>query len=355
MSTQDEFLNQTITLDGEKVLASPSASNYLTPNQVFSDEQLTQLNQRSNWKGFVRLTGHLTVMGVSGYWWITHLDSLALGLPALVIYGFSFASMFAPMHECVHRTAFASNHVNDAIAGFAGLLSFYNSTFYRRYHKWHHRYTQIPGKDPELSDRKPTNLPEYLWQITGLPWWFGKIKTHFRVATGQLDDCPFIPETARKEVVRSVRWQLLVYLAAIAVSIYFQSFWFVLMWLLPLAIGQPILRMILLAEHTGCTEDANPTTNTRTTLTLFPIQFLMWNMPFHAEHHFCPSIPFHALANAHQQLKPHFSYVDRGYLTVNAAIAFNKGTGNTHSSASPHSSASGQQATGAEVQRRIGA
>jgi fatty acid desaturase len=325
MSTKDEFINQTIVLNEEKVSASSSGSNYLTTTQVFSNEQLNQLNQRSNWKGLVRLGGHLSVMGLSGYWWITHLDSLTLELPALVVYGFSFASMFAPMHECVHRTAFASNQLNDAIAWFAGLLSFYNSTFYRRYHKWHHRYTQIPDKDPELSDRKPTNLTEYVWQISGLPWWFGKIQTHFRIATGQLDDCPFIPETAREEVVRSLRLQLLVYLAAIATSIYFHSFWFVLMWLLPLAVGQPILRMILLAEHTGCTEDANPATNTRTTLTLFPIKFLMWNMPFHAEHHFCPSIPFHNLPNAHQQLKPYLSHVDRGYLAVNTAIALKQG------------------------------
>jgi fatty acid desaturase len=60
-------------------------------------------------------------MMVSGYWWLTHVGSW-WGWPALVIYGFSIAAMFAPVHECVHRTAFASNRANDVVAWLAGLL-----------------------------------------------------------------------------------------------------------------------------------------------------------------------------------------------------------------------------------------
>ncbi|MGB3769289.1 MAG: fatty acid desaturase, partial [Phormidesmis sp.] len=46
----------------------------------------------------------------------------------------------------------------------------------------------------------------------------------------------------------------------------------------------------------------------------------MWNMPYHAEHHLYPSIPFHALPAAHQQLKEKFAHVDSGYIQVNQAI-----------------------------------
>jgi fatty acid desaturase len=306
--------------------ASSAAAAYLSPSQVFSVEGLNQLNRRSNLKGALQAIGHLGIMGLSGYVWLTHINFLWIGLPALVIYGFSFAAMFAPMHECVHRTAFASNRANDIVAWLAGLLSLYNSTFYRRYHKWHHRYTRIPGKDPELGDPPtPTNLWEYRWQVSGILWWIGKLQGHFRCAIGQMDDMPYISATARSEVQRSVQLQLAVYGVAIALSIYFQSLWFVLGWVLPLAIGQPILRLILLAEHTGCTLDANPFANTRTTLTWAPIRFLMWNMPFHAEHHFCPSLPFHALEKAHQQLRSHLSHIDPGYVAVNVGIVRNFG------------------------------
>jgi len=258
----------------------------------------------------------------SGYLWLT-VDNWGIKLLALIIYGFSLAAMFALVHESCHRTAFANNRLNDLVAWFAGVLSGYNSTFYRRYHKWHHRYTRIVGKDPELEDIQPSNLIEYIAEISGYNWWLGKLMTHYRVATGDLDNMPYIDQNAHNKVIKSTRLQLAVYGMAIAISFVFWQPWFITLWLLPLAVGQPILRFILLAEHTGCTKDNNPLTNTRTTLTWFPLRIIMWNMPFHAEHHLYPSIPFHALPKAHQELKEHFAVIDRGYLKVNQNIVSN--------------------------------
>ncbi|MCS6815530.1 MAG: fatty acid desaturase, partial [Cyanobacteria bacterium] len=114
------------------------------PRQILTVQQLTALNQRSNRAGILQLAGHLAILGISGYLWGTNHSAGWIAVPAIVVYGFSLAAMFAALHECVHRTAFASQRWNDIVAWLAGLLSFYNSTFYRRYHKWHHRYTQIP-------------------------------------------------------------------------------------------------------------------------------------------------------------------------------------------------------------------
>ncbi|CAN1211246.1 fatty acid desaturase [Tumidithrix helvetica PCC 7403] len=291
-------------------------------NQILSVEELKSLNVRSNRQGLLRLTLHLGVMTIAGYLWATNLtgDRWYIAIPSLAIYGFSLAIMFAPLHESSHRTAFANNHLSDAIAWLAGLLSFYNSGFYRQYHKWHHRYAQIPDKDPELSDPPPANLGEYLLQISGIPWWIGKVQTHGRVALGKLEDYPFIPEAQREEVIRSTRLQLLVYIAAIAISIAFKQPWFLLYWLLPLAVGQPFLRFLLMAEHMGCTKDDNSLTNTRTTLTFLPLRYFIWNIPFHAEHHLYPSIPFYMLPVAHEKLRSHFVHVDSGYVNVNLEI-----------------------------------
>ena len=291
-----------------------------SPTKKFlSALELKELNTRSNLKGLVQLGLHLGIMGISGYLWLTALNWL-IKVPALIVYGLSLATMFAVVHECCHRTAFANNSLNDSIAWFAGVLSGYNSTFYRRYHKWHHRYTQIEGKDPELEDAKPSNIREYMLEIVGYNWWLGKINTHYKIAAGKLNNMPYIAENVRDEVIQSNRLQLAVYGLAIAISIICQQPWFITLWLLPLAVGQPILRFILLAEHTECSNDNNPLSNTRTTLTLRPIELMMWNMPFHAEHHLYPSIPFHALPQAHQKLKEHFTVIDRGYLKVNRNI-----------------------------------
>lgn len=289
------------------------------PRQVLSAEALATLNQRSNWAGATQFLGHLGVIALSGYLWA--IAPLGVALPALVICGASLALMFCAMHECCHRTAFANPRLNDGAAWLAGLLSFYNSTFYRRYHKWHHRYTQIPGKDPELEDPKPHSLGHYLWQLSGIPWWIGKVRCHGKVALGQLEGMYYLPETCHGEVVRSVRWQLLTYAAVIVGSSLLGHPWFLFTyWVLPLAVGQPLLRFVLLAEHTGCPNDANPLLNTRTTLTLWPLRWLMWNMPYHAEHHLYPSIPFQALPTAHGQLKPYFEHIDAGYMQVNRGI-----------------------------------
>jgi fatty acid desaturase len=305
------------------VLSPPENDHKTKQNSLLSPEDLKILNERSNLKGMLQFFGHLAVILASGY--LSGKSHWFIACPAVVVYGFSLATMFATLHECSHRTAFENNRLNDGVAWFAGLLSFYNSTFYRRYHKWHHRYTQIPDKDPELEDPKPQNLPEYLLEISAIPWWRGKLLGHFRIALGKLENCPYISETAQEEVIRSTRLQLLVYLVAIAVSVFFKEPWFLIYWLLPLAIGQPILRMILLAEHTGCTYDENPLTNTRTTLTLWPIRFLMWNMPYHAEHHLYASIPFHSLSAAHTQLLPQLERVESGYFNVNRNIIANFG------------------------------
>ncbi|MGG6296673.1 fatty acid desaturase family protein [Leptolyngbya sp. AN02str] len=314
-TVQDMMANE------QSMVISPVQGRASSPRQLLAADELAMLNERSNLKGGMQLAKHLAVMAASGIIWATQMEHWWLALPALVVYGFSLAAMFATVHECGHRTAFANNRVNDVVAWWAGVLSFYNSTFYRRYHKWHHRFTQIPGKDPELDDPKPASFKDYVVEVSAIPWWMGKVKTHTRIAMGHVQNYPFLPESAYGEVIRSTRWQLAVYSGAIALSILAGHPWAVLLyWVLPMAVGQPLLRAILLAEHTGCTEDENPFTNTRTTLTMLPVRLLMWNMPYHAEHHLYPSMPFHALPAAYGKLSQHWQQVEHGYVTVNRKL-----------------------------------
>jgi len=288
--------------------------------QVLAGDVLAHLNARSNRAGLLQFAGHAGAIACFGYLWATQVWFVAI--PALLLYGTGVAMMFAPVHECVHRTAFASRRLNDICGWIAGLFSLYNSTFFRQYHKWHHRYTQIPGKDPELDDPKPGDWHEYLLELSGLPWWRGKFLMFWCVATGRIDRYPFLSAESGRAAIASTRWQLATYAGFFAVTAAVgHPEAIATYWLLPLAIGQPVLRFVLLAEHTGCTEDNNPRTNTRTTLTLLPLRFLMWNMPFHAEHHLYPSIPFHALPAAREQLACHFERVGAGYLQVNREIA----------------------------------
>jgi len=284
---------------------------------LLTKEQLAGLNRSANGPASLRLVSHLALIVGAGVVWGQAVLPLPLRLLALVALGVCLATCFAPMHECGHRTAFADRGLNDAAAWLAGLLSFYNATFYRRYHQWHHRYTHLPGLDPELEDAPPTNLWEYGLEIGGWNWWVGKLRGHLTLLLGgDVSHLPYLNPEVIVSVRRSVRLQFAAYgLVALASLIGGNGFllWY---WLLPLAIGQPFLRFLLLAEHAGCSFDTNGTANTRTTLTLAPVRWLMWNMPFHAEHHLYPSLPFHALPAAHGLIAPRLEHCDPGYLAV---------------------------------------
>jgi fatty acid desaturase len=291
---------------------------------LLSEGELRVLQQRSDGPGLVRLAVHLlAIVGTGSIYGLYALRGghVLVTLVLATVYGFTLVTMFAAMHETVHRTAFKSRWLNDAVGWFAGLLSFYNSTFYRYYHGWHHRFTQLPGQDPELEDRRPTSLASYVVVMSGILWWAGKLNTYFLIARGRVDEYEFLNEQTRPAVVRSVRWQLVVYAGAIALSVWAREPWFVEFWLLPVALGQPLLRAILLAEHTGCSEDDEPLTNTRTTHTVLPVRVLMWDMPYHAEHHRYPALPFFALASAHESMGDKLAHVARsGYVGFHAAF-----------------------------------
>lgn len=288
---------------------------------LLSKEQLAELNRSGNGAAALRLASHLGLIVGSGLLWGQAALPLALRLPALLVLGVALATCFAPMHECGHRTAFADRRLNDGAAWLAGLLSFYNATFYRRFHQWHHRFTHLPGLDPELEDPHPTNRWEYLREISGWNWWSGKLRGHATLLLGcDVSHLPYLNPEVTPSVRRSVRLQFAIYGLVALLSLPGGNGFLLWYWLLPLAIGQPFLRFLLLAEHAGCSFDSNGTTNTRTTLTLAPVRWLMWNMPFHAEHHLYPSLPFHALPAAHRLIAPRLQHCDPGYLAVHRSL-----------------------------------
>lgn len=274
--------------------------------------------KRSNARGAARASAHLGGMAATGVLVWLALPYWPLLIPAMLLHGLTLVAMFAPMHECTHRTAFASPAANEAFGWLAGLLSFYNSTYYRYYHSWHHRYTQDPARDPELMFPRTSSRARYLLEISTLGFWYRRAVDYAILAAGKAR-LPFLPERARRTVALSVSCQIAVYLAAgaaIAAGFIAPLYFF----FLPTLLATPFLRAYLIAEHTLCSRDQNFLSNTRTTLTIFPVRLLMWNMPFHAEHHLFPSVPFHRLPALHEAIGDRFAHVSPGYLAVNRAV-----------------------------------
>jgi fatty acid desaturase len=140
-----------------------------------------------------------------------------------------------------------------------------------------------------------------------------------RHACGRVDE-PFIAARLRAGIVREARLYLAVYALALVVPATAGSPALLIFWLIPALLGQPFLRCYLLAEHTGCPLVADMLRNSRTTRSLALVRRLAWNMPYHAEHHACPWLPFHALPAAHRLLEPAIAVQASGYLAVNRAI-----------------------------------
>jgi len=267
---------------------------------------------RSDAAGLKRLSLHLGLLVAAGA-----LVALAPGLwvvPAMFVLGIVQVALFAPFHETSHYTAFENARLNTAVGWLAGLGSLYNWHFYQRYHFWHHRFTNNPARDPELADPPQHRWGDYLRRVFALTFWKFRLRILADGLRGDLSRYPYISAASAPIVIRSIRLEVAVLLGGVLLSMALFG-WQTpfLFWILPQLLAQPVLRLYLYTEHTGCSTDGNGLTNTRTTLTSPLVRLLMWNMPYHAEHHLYPFLPFHRLAAAHASIRNQLAYIQPGY------------------------------------------
>jgi fatty acid desaturase len=279
---------------------------------------LRALAAPSDRRGLAQLAGHAAALLASGALVAQAAGSLWLA-PALLLHGILLTFLFAPLHETIHRTAFRRRALNDATAWLCGLALALPPQYFRAFHFAHHRHTQDPARDPELAVAKPDSLAAYLRHVSGLPYWRMRFATLARHARGLVEE-PFITARLRPRIVREARLYLAVYAAGLIVPLAAGSTAALTFWLIPALLGQPFLRCYLLAEHTGCPLVSDMLQNSRTTRSLALVRRLAWNMPYHAEHHAYPWLPFHALPAAHRLLAGRIAIQASGYVAVNREI-----------------------------------
>lgn len=268
------------------------------------------LTGRVDAPGLAHLAGQFGAIAIVGSLILWGIPFWPLLLP---LQGILIIFLFTLEHEATHKTPFRTEWINELVGRVCGVLIILPFTWFRYFHLAHHRHTNIPGKDPELlAGAKPEGWPTFIWHVTGIPFWRSMIATVFSNALGKNGD-EFIPSSAAVRVRTEARWMIAVYtaLAAIGVAGGDGMLW---AWILPLVIGQPFLRIYLLAEHGRCPFVANMFENTRTTFTNRIVRFLTWNMPYHIEHHSYPNVPFHKLPDLHALAADHLVETERGYV-----------------------------------------
>ena len=271
-------------------------------------EDKTALHARSDRRGLRHLAGHWGALALMAIY-------IAAGLPLwqlmLLPYGIALMFLFTLSHECTHATPFASPRLNDLVGHAVSLPLMLPFIWFRYFHLAHHKFTNDPQRDPELAGGgRPDTWRAYLRYLSGWGYWSHMARTLVTNAFGTIS-APYLPPR-RHGAMRCEARVLLVLCALIAVSLIWSplALW---LWVVPALIGQVFLRLYLLAEHGHCPPVANMLENTRTTLTNRLVRFVAWNMPYHAEHHAMPMVPFHALPALHTKVQAHLKSVSRGY------------------------------------------
>jgi fatty acid desaturase len=270
-------------------------------------EAKARLQERSDPAGLRHLALHAGAILAMGALIVARVP----GWPALVpVQGVAIAFLFTLQHECTHRTPFASERLNEWVGRAAGVLILQPFTWFRHFHLAHHRWTNDPERDPELEGGKPETPAAYALHVSGWPYWRAHGANLVRCAFGT-PRASYVPARALPRIRAEARAMLALYAAALAsLACTPVLFW---AWMLPVVVGMPALRLYVLAEHGRCAYVADMFENTRTTLTNRLLRGLAWNMPYHAEHHAFPNVPFHRLPELHALAVPELGVVERGY------------------------------------------
>lgn len=309
-------------MPGSRMPTGPSSTEAgAAARRLLEPAELKLLSRRSSGRAALQLAMHLALIAATSAAIAAVRSQPVLLVPAMVLQGWLLLALFAPLHETAHHTAFESRTANLIVGWACGLPALFNWHYYQLFHFAHHRHTQDPALDPELTPPPPRDRIAYLLRLTGWQTWKGRVLVMARLVAGDAARFAFIPEVSRERVVRSARLQAAVTGAVVAAALAADlGAALVTFWIGPVLLAMPLLRAYLLVEHTGCAEDSDGLANTRTTLTNMFMRATMWNMPFHAEHHLFPSVPFHALPAVHRRIAPRLQHVARGYVRTTAAI-----------------------------------
>ena len=245
---------------------------------------------------------------------------------AVALFGIAVFTFFPLLHEAGHQTAFAKGWLNEVGVWLGALVMLQAPSFFREFHWEHHRSTQDRDADPEISsapallDPYPRDPITYLFVVSGQLLMVGKAA--FTIACALLPRAvwqrifPFIRDARARRVAWESRLALVIFVGAgIGGWIFVPGFPFLL---LAWPIAHLLLGLYVMPEHTGLPNDGDQIHRTRTIRTHAVVRALMWNMPYHAEHHAYPGVPYHALPQLHERMTDTLEHDSKGYAAFHA-------------------------------------
>jgi len=208
------------------------------------------------------------------------------------------------VHECGHRTLFATQRLNDFVGEWVvGPPTFNNMKAYMRGHLEHHRRAGTP-EDPDLPNYRDYPITrsrlrrKLLRDLTGQTGW----RTVRGIGRG-LRNVGRLEPGARASLLRGVAANVLM----LGVMTACGSPWLYLLWIAAFVVTNPLVsRIRQVAEHAAVPDlfDADPRQNTRTLRAswLERLVFCPHQVNYHLEHHFLASVPIYRLRAMHDLL-----------------------------------------------------
>lgn len=270
--------------------------------------------ERRDGPGLAFAAVHAALIVVTG-WMLWRAFGTPWAIPATVVHGIVVVHLFAPFHESTHYTAFRTRRLNTAAGWITGLVLMLPPTLFRYQHTAHHKYTQDVERDPQMIPIGEHRWG-FLWYASAVPYFQGILSGLIRQPFGRLSAAERrdAPPALHGTVQREAQMFWCVYLALAAVSVHFETWLVVQLWLVPRVVGEPLMRVIRMSEHVGCARVASMLENTRTVFTIAPLRLLAWNMAYHTAHHALPQTPFFRLGALDAVLRDHVVETRDGYV-----------------------------------------
>ena len=276
---------------------------WIARSDLIEPRALKELSRRSDILGALQLVSQYIALALGGFaidalwgsWWCVPVFLFQ----GAILWGYGYAGQ----HELLHRTVFTARRANDWVGYLAGFVRFFPTDYSRAWHFVHHRNTKDPDKDSELIGTTPLTVGSYLLFLSGADYWWWRCLILLRCAAGRRTE-PYFSDAEFRSLAVEARVHLALYALILAVSVWFGTWAALQYWIGPLLAATPFYRLYLVAEHYGRPQVPNDILrNTRTTRAGPILRWLMWNMPYHTEHHLFPGVPFHRLSALSRTLR----------------------------------------------------
>ncbi|MEP3332971.1 fatty acid desaturase [Sedimentitalea sp.] len=241
-----------------------------------SSDDKADLTRRTNAAGIRHLAIYVALLALCSAGIVFRVPFWPL---LMVPQGILLVFLFTLSHECTHQTPFRSKWLNEIVGHAIAPLIALPFVWFRYFHLAHHKFTNDPLRDPELAHGpRPRTRRTWLLYLSGWGYWHAMARALWTNAFGQIT-ADYLPSRRHRAMRREARIILALYLLA-ALSL-MQSALLLWLWLLPVLLGQPFLRLYLLAEHGLCPPVADMLENSRTTFTNRVVRFLAWKALSH--------------------------------------------------------------------------